>query len=240
MRALIIHCSANVPASLPASEEVHVFVAHPERLPWSLDELNELLTPDERDRAARYRAGTVREQFITGRGLLRRLLADCLGTTPHAVPITYVLNGKPVLVGSQLHFNVSHTNGLALIAIAHRRVGVYVERTRSIPDADGLVTRFFSPAEQTAYRALPTEARPRAFYRGWVCKEAVIKAAGASVQYLDGFDVELDPSRPPGVLAVRHASLASEGWAVADWEPESGFAAAIAVESTDAVNISCP
>jgi 4'-phosphopantetheinyl transferase len=240
MRVVVVPCLANPPTSAPEADEAHVFVANPEQLPCTIRELEDLLTPDERDRAARYRAGTVRDQFIAGRGLLRRLLAGCLGMPPHAVPITYILNGKPVLVGSPLHFNVSHTHGLALIAIAHQRVGVDVERTRPIPDADGLVGRFFSPAEQAEYRGLPAPRRPQAFYRGWVCKEAVIKAAGASVQYLEGFDVELDPSRPPGVLAVRHPALAGAGWAVADWQPAPGFAAAIAVEGAGSLEIVGP
>lgn len=223
----------------PAAGEAVVFVANPDEWMACLPELHDLLTPDERDRAARYRAGTVREQFILGRGLLRRILAGCLGCAPHAVPITYILNGKPVLAGLPLHFNVSHTNGLAVFAIARSRIGVDVERTRAIPDADGLVARFFSPAEQAAYRKLTAPQRPAAFFRGWVCKEAVIKAAGASVQYLDGFDVELDPARPPAVLAIRHSSLAGEGWRVADWEPAPGFAAAIAVEGSGELHLCC-
>jgi len=213
-----------------AADEAHVLFAKPNELPRPLAELAALLTPDERDRADRYKAGTVREQFVASRGLLRLVLAERLGTAPHAVPIAYILNGKPVLACGSLHFNVSHTHGLMMIAIAGRRIGVDVERTRTVPDAAGLVSRFFSPAEQASYLRLPESCRERAFFRGWVCKEAVIKAAGATVQYLDGFDVELDPDRPPGVLAVRHESLASAGWQVADWNPEPGFAAALAVE----------
>ncbi len=236
MQALVHSCS-QVAASPPAEDEVHVYLAPSDRLPCGLDELAGLLTPDERDRAARYRAGTVREQFIIGRGLLRRLLAGYLDIAPHAVPISYILNGKPVLVDSPLHFNVSHTHGLALIAIANRRIGVDVERVRAVPDAAGLVGRFFSPAEQLAYRAVPAERQEAAFFRGWVCKEAVIKAAGASVQYLDGFDVELDPGKPAAVLAARHEVFAGDGWTVADWEPAPGFAAAIAIEGTRPIAI---
>ncbi|HXD85705.1 MAG TPA: 4'-phosphopantetheinyl transferase superfamily protein [Urbifossiella sp.] len=237
MRVVVLPCSLTLPSAWPAADEAHLFVANPEQLPLPLSELEALLTPDERDRAARYRAGTVREQFLAGRGLLRRLLGGYLGTSPHAVPITYILNGKPVLAGSTLHFNVTHTHGLGIIAIAARRVGVDVEQVRTIPDVDGLVGRFFSPLEQAAYRCLPRGRRLEAFFRGWVCKEAVIKAAGASVQYLDGFDVELDPAKRPGVLAVRHSSLAGDGWAVADWSPADGFAAAIALEGTGPVDL---
>ena len=81
------------------------------------------------------------------------------------------------------------------------------------------------------------ERQEAAFFRGWVCKEAVIKAAGASVQYLDGFDVELDPAKPAAVLAARHEVFAGEGWTVADWEPAPGFAAAIAIEGTGPIAI---
>jgi 4'-phosphopantetheinyl transferase len=224
-------------AAPPPDGEARVHFIHPHDLPLPMAELESLLTPDERDRAARYKAGTVREQFVVSRGVLRRLLGGCLNCAPHAVPIRYEGSGKPMLGCSSFHFNVSHTHGLMMLAIAHRRIGVDVERTRSIPDAAGLVERFFSPAERQCYRSLLPEQRARAFFRGWVCKEAVIKAAGATVQYLDGFDVELDPGREPAVLAVRHESLAGEGWMVADWEPEPGFAAAVAVEGHEKLGI---
>ena len=224
-------------ASPPEADEVHIWLVDFERPPWSRSELAVVLTPDERDRADRYRAGPVREQFILGRGVLRKLLGNYLTTPPSAVPITYAPAGKPVLVGDMLHFNVTHTSGLALVAVARCRVGVDVERVREVPDMAGLVERFFSPAERQAFRQMPREKRMQAFYRGWVCKEAVIKAAGASMQYLDGFDVELDPSRSPAVLAVRHETLASSGWVVADWEPSPGFAAAVAIEGSGEMRI---
>jgi 4'-phosphopantetheinyl transferase len=135
-----------------------------------------------------------------------------------------------VLAGGELHFNLTHTTGLALIALGRRRVGIDVEGRRDVPGMDGLVERFFSAAERDGYQRLAPVDRPVAFFRGWTCKEAVIKAAGATVQCLDAFDVELDPTRPSAVLAVRDPALAASGWSVADWEPAPGFTAAVAVE----------
>jgi 4'-phosphopantetheinyl transferase len=238
MRVVIHPCPVTYPAGPPAADEVRVWVVALDRPPCDPAELAAVLTPDERDRAGRYRAGAVRQQFLVGRGLLRRLLGGALGVPPHAVPITYTAAGKPVLADESLHFNLTHTSGLALIAVAPRRVGIDVERVRLVPDADGLVERFFSPAERAAYRELTPERRPAAFLRGWVCKEAVIKAAGASVQYLDRFDVELDPARPPGVLAAEADPFGGSGWSVADWEPAPGFAAAVAVEAAGPLRIS--
>jgi 4'-phosphopantetheinyl transferase len=231
MRVVLHSCPAMTPVGRPAADEVHVWVAALDRPPYEPDVLAAALTPDERDRAGRYRIGPVREQFVTSRGLLRLLLGSCLDTPPHAVPITYTAAGKPVLANHALHFNLTHTAGLVLVAVAGRRVGIDVERVRPVPDAAALVERFFSPAERAAFRALAIEHQPAAFLRGWVCKEAVIKAAGTSVQYLDGFDVEINPARPPAVLAVRHEAFAGDSWSVADWEPAPGFAAAVAVEA---------
>ncbi|MBX9623459.1 MAG: 4'-phosphopantetheinyl transferase superfamily protein [Gemmataceae bacterium] len=232
---VVVHSGPFAPPRCPPpAGEVHLWALDLDRLPA---ELAEALTPDERDRAARYKAGPVREQFVAVRGAARHVLGGCLGLPPHAVPIVYGANRKPALPDGGLHFNVTHTPGLGLVAVAGRRVGVDAERVRAVPDADGLVGRFFSAAERAAFRALPADDRPAAFLRGWVCKEAVIKAAGASVQYLDAFDVELHPARPPAVLAVRHPALAADGWAVGQWEPVRGFLAAVAVEGTSGIRM---
>lgn len=253
MLALVHPCSSVLPATPPAADELHIWLVDFDHPPCDRGQLAACLTPEERDRAGRYRIGPVREQFVVSRGILRRLLGGYLGMAPHAVPIAYGANGKPILLGgpgrgevlgasspgpaSSLHFNVTHTTGLGMIAIARKRVGVDAERVREIPDSDGLIERFFSPAERAAYRGLPLDRRSAAFFRGWVCKEAVIKAAGASVQFLDAFDVELDPGRAPAVLAARHPVLGGVEWMVSDWTPAPGFVAAVAVEGMGELRI---
>jgi 4'-phosphopantetheinyl transferase len=213
--------------------EVRVWVVPLATPPFAEHELLPHLTADERARADRYKVQKARHQFVTTRGLLRRLLGTALGVAPADVPIPYTEAGKPVLAESaarpDFHFNVTHTDGLALLAAADRPVGIDVERVRAVADADGLVGRFFSPAECAAFRALPADLRPAGFFRGWTSKEAVIKAAGISVTCLEEFDVELHPSRPAAVLAARHAALAGWDWALAAWEPTAGFAAAVAL-----------
>lgn len=230
MRARVLPCPADPGTTPPGAGECHVWVVDLDRPPLPTDVLAAMLTEDERVRAARYRVGAVRDQFTLARGALRRLLGGYLGVAPERVPIAVAASGKPQLDGGGLHFNLTHTPGLALVAVSPVRVGVDAEKRRNIPDADGLVKRFFSPAERAAYHALAADARPDAFYRGWVCKEAVIKAAGTTMHALDAFDVELDPARPAAVLAARHPQLAGCGWAVVDWCPAPGYAAAVAVE----------
>ncbi len=219
---------ARFPADI-SEVEVPVCVVSLESPPTNPAELRECLIPQEQERADRYKVHKARHEFIVARGLLRQLLGACLGLSPRDVPITYAENGKPLLVGGAMHFNVTHTESVALIAIARRPVGIDVERLRIIPNESGLVDRFFSPAEREMYHALPSELQHDAFYRGWTSKEAVIKAAGLSVMCLAGFDVELHPARPAAVLATRHPVLDQSGWQLSAWEVAPGFAAAVAL-----------
>lgn len=215
---------------LPGADDVFVWVVDLERPPVPADELFRRLTAEEQARALRYRIAKAREQFTIGRGLLRGLLGECFGTPPDAVELTYLPSGKPVLADEcGLHFNVTHTDGIALISLARRRVGVDVEIVREVRDADGLVQRYFSHAECAAYRALPACHKEAGFFRGWTTKEAVIKAAGATVACLADFDVELNPERAPRVHAVRAEQLAGDGWVLAEWTA-NGAAIALALE----------
>lgn len=190
------------------------------------------LTPDERDRGERYKHPRIRAQFAQARCLLRTLLAGYLGCRPIDVPITYTPDGKPVLCGEPLHFNLTHTEGLAVVAVGAVRVGVDAEKERAVPTADGLVERFFAGPEREAYRELPTALRPTAFLRGWTCKEAVLKGVGCGARGLDRLVLEMDPRRPPRVLAVGDAAEHGTGWALACWSPAAGFVAALAAETT--------
>jgi 4'-phosphopantetheinyl transferase len=219
-----------------------------EVLAWTVDlvcppvpssELFARLTAEEQSRAVRYKIAKAREQFVIGRGLLRGLLSNCLGVAPNAVPLAYLPSGKPILGEdfAGLHFNVTHTDGIAVLAVGWRRVGVDVERVRAVADAEGLVSRYFSRVEGADFRSLPEQDRPTAFFRGWTCKEAVIKAAGATVGCLADFDVELHPQRPPRVNAIRDPQLAGMGWSLTEWRTPDNAVIALAVEGAAELRI---
>jgi 4'-phosphopantetheinyl transferase len=114
------------------------------------------------------------------------------------VPIVYGEYGKPALddaLGSDLHFNVSHTGGLAAIALARgREVGVDVELHRPRKRLDLLVRAALTPAERARFERLPQHRRLPAFLDAWSAKEAYSKLLGRGVGL--GFDeLELDSVR---------------------------------------------
>ena len=74
------------------------------------------LSPDEIERAERFRFEVHRERFIRGRGMMRALLARRLGGHPSSLVFALGEKGKPHLVGSALGFNLSHSEGRAAFA----------------------------------------------------------------------------------------------------------------------------
>jgi 4'-phosphopantetheinyl transferase len=209
------------------ADAVAVWQASLEVPPVSGAELEAALTPEERARGERFKHPHIRDQFVHTRGLLRVLLGNYLGCPAAAVPLGVKPDGKPVLTGGGVEFNVSHAGGLAVFAVGERPVGVDVEMVREVGTRDALVERFFTAGEADQYRDLPAELRTAGFLRGWTCKEAVLKGIGCGTRDLDRCVVDLDPRRPPRVVGPPETAA---GWSVASWVPAGGYVAAVAVE----------
>ncbi len=225
-----------VPALAPG--DVHVWLAVLGAL--SVSELLPRLSPEERDRAARYHFERDRRAFVAARGLLRGLLGRYAGADPSRISFVYGPRGKPSLAGEPartgLRFNLSHSGGLALFAFAlNRELGVDIERERLVPEADSIAARYFSRAEVATLAGLPTTERPPAFFRCWTRKEAFIKATGDGLSRpLDDFDVAFAPGQPARLLRVEGEPGQAGRWWLEDLAPAPGFAGALAVEGRPA------
>ncbi len=191
----------------------------------------ELLLPEEREKAGRYRVERPRGDYILTRGTLRALLSKYLNTTPHAISFEYTEYGKPFLRNAALRFNVSHTEGRALMAfVLNREVGVDVERVRVQNDALKIAERFFSSNERGILRRMPDSELHTAFFRCWTRKEAYIKAKGEGLSLpLHQFDVSLDADPAQGLIATRPDGAETERWTIRNVNVDAGYAAAIAV-----------
>ena len=157
-----------------------------------VSQLGATLSADERARASRFRFDRDRNQFMTARGALRTLLGGYLAVQPAELIFEYGTHGKPTLAGryqGSLKFNVSHSQGLALVAVSPDvEVGIDVEGIRPMPDAVEIAARFFSPREAAELRALPAVSRISAFFACWTRKEAYLKAVGRSLAALGDQD----------------------------------------------------
>jgi 4'-phosphopantetheinyl transferase len=176
------------------------------------------LSEQERERAARFARDDDGRRWAAARAALRLLLAAYLDADPHALRFLEGSHGKPALAldsgaaASSLHFNLSHSGEVALIAVAlDREVGVDVEVPRRRVDHVALARRVLGEeeAERLAALADPHE-RERAFLRAWVRWEAVLKCRGTGI----GGAEEPSTGPDPWVIQLNIAPPAAAALAV--------------------------
>jgi 4'-phosphopantetheinyl transferase len=215
-----------------ATGDVHVWrveLNQPEPL---LEKFRETLEEQELDRASRFHFEKHRRHFTAGRGVLRQLLSQYLGTKPEQLRLSYGAYGKPALNGehkdSRLRFNMSHSHEVALFAFAEdRELGVDVEHIRTDFASEEVARRFFSRREVETFNALPRHDQVAAFFKCWTRKEAFIKVIGKGLsQPLDKFDVTL--GQPAALLWVSGDDASR--WSLYDLEVGGDYAGALAVE----------
>lgn len=169
----------------PDAGEVHLWRLDLETREPGAASAESLLSRDERGRAERLRISAARLRWIAARGGLRQLLGRYLATEPSDIRFTYGQLGKPHLAGASappLRFNLSHSDGIALIAVTlQREVGVDVERVRADFPHLRVARRVFSPEDAASLGTIPPGELPRAFFTAWVHREACLKAHGLGV-----------------------------------------------------------
>lgn len=187
-----------------------------------------LLSRDELARASRFVFDRDRRRFVVCRGALRESLGRLLGREPASIVFEYGERGKPSLPDANLHFNVSHSAGLALFAFSTTGpIGVDVEHVERSVDAEALATRFFSPDEAQELLTVTPNQRRRAFFNCWTRKESFIKAIGDGLSRpLDSFSVTLRPGDPATMRRIDGDDAAE--WQLAAFEPAHGYVAAVA------------
>ena len=224
--------------SLP-KDELHVWVASLNRSQGQLNQFWQHLSKDEQARANRFYFDHDRAHYIVARGLLRQLLGTYLQLPAAQIEFAYGDHGKPelppALAESGVRFNISHAQGVALLAFARQReVGVDIEQVRPLDDGEQIAERFFSANEVAVFTAVPAEQKPQAFFNCWTRKEAFIKVIGEGLSCpLDSFDVTLKPGEPAELLQVKGSREAAAHWKLENLEPATGYAGAIIAERRD-------
>ena len=215
------------PTRVPPLEAgvVHVWRAALEPAP--VDAGPDVLSPDERERAARFHFERDRARFTACRALLRRLLGGYTGLAPEAVAFGYGAHGKPyVEQDAQVRFNLSHSHGTAMLAFARQEVGVDVERIRAGLDFAGLARTCFSAEERERIFSRPAAEQAEAFFEYWTAKEACIKAEGGGLSIpLRRFSII---ERGELAEAVAEPGVAMRNWSVRRLAAGLGYRAAVA------------
>jgi 4'-phosphopantetheinyl transferase len=223
-------------ASLPFGDhDVHIWRASLRQPADVIQTLQDTLSSDELERAARFHFSKDRDAFIVARGILRGLLAKYAGAEARELRFGYESAGKPYLVerfANKVSFNVSHSYNMALYAISrHSAVGVDIEYIRPITDLEQVAANTFSPNENDQLRSLPGDLTLEGFFNCWTRKEAFVKALGSGFSYpLQNFDVSLKPGQPARLLSLGGGEIETARWSMSALQPCAGYAAAVVVE----------
>lgn len=212
--------------------EVHLWRVDLRRPPEGVDTFRQLLSESEKRRCDAIRVPQERASYCICHGYLRMLLARYGCGKPDEIRIAIGEYGKPAIDPTQhdigIDFSLSHSGGVALIALARsRQVGVDVQEfLSSVPTGD-ISRRFFSPQEYESIRLQPKDSRVAAFYSCWARKEAAIKALGGSIARLSSeVIVSTDPGEPAQLLRMPPGEN-SHGWRLQDLPVGEGYAGAL-------------
>jgi 4'-phosphopantetheinyl transferase len=223
-----------------ASDEVHSWCARLDVPPETSARFYATLTPDERTRSARFQFERDQQRFIVAHGVLRDLLGRYLQTQPGRIRFVYNAFGKPDVspeFGNRFTFNLSHSAGLAVIAIASAsNVGVDVEYIGARSDYADIARHFFSVAEVDYLMALPSHRYAEAFFSCWTKKEAYLKACGQGLAIpLNSFSVPMTADRahtPVDLYVASKDIFPADRWSLYALRPAPGYAGALAIEGS--------
>lgn len=222
--------------------------------PSDRPEVLALLPDGERARAARFRLAGDRARYVTGRALLRAVLADRTGLPAAAVPLAAACthcgsreHGKPGVRGPDAlrsAVSLAHRGDRVVVALtAGRDVGVDVEAEAGVgaPDGAGFSSEALAPEEWAVHVRLPREQRRRAFAAWWTRKEAVLKATGHGLGVPPSEVVVSAPGTPAALLAWRAepgtGDLSLGAAHLRDLAPGAGYVGCVAVLGGTALRV---
>lgn len=208
----------------------------------------QVLSTDEREKAARFYFDKDRNQFVQARAALRFILSEYLNVDPRTLEFSYGPQGKPTIANehanSSLRFNLSRRDGLAMIAFTRgREIGIDVDLVRVDLPVLEIAETSFSEGELATLRSLPESLRAAGFYNCWTRKEAYVKGRGEGLSFpLKQFDVSLTPGDPAKLLNLSDDILSlqddvdeADCWTLQEIQVGENHVAALAVEGRNLI-----
>jgi 4'-phosphopantetheinyl transferase len=160
---------------------VHVWRAN---IGHTMSGLPDILSPDEQERASRYRNPEVRRRFEMGRATLRQLLGRYMRCPPGGLRFGQNQHGKPQLANlhdaSFFSFSVAHSGDVVLVAIAGgEEVGIDIEWLTTRRDLKSIEAALAAYGPATLRD--PKPGADRGWLQAWTRFEAVGKALGSGI-----------------------------------------------------------
>jgi len=218
------------------SDDVHVWGFSLDVDQEELTHVTHYLSGDEQERVNRLVSEQHQREFIAAHVVLRVVLSRYCGRCPQELVVQKSSAGKPFLAdGNAIRFNLTHSHGRALVAIARdREVGVDLEKIRPEVDVVSLASRFLSSQDQAFIEGGDPTRRHERFLQVWVAREAVFKAEGKGVTFpLHRDHVELSSDGKEGRLVRNGGGSDGTNMPIRFLPLECGWVGAVAAEGTN-------
>lgn len=163
------------------------------------------ISPSEQVRLSRLRVAERRRQYLAGHWLLRRMLAEQLGSDPRAVILIERDNLPPAVADSSLRVSLSHGGEWIAAAWSVTPIGIDLEPRTPRPALERLQHLLLNADEVLG--SLDNDA----LLQRWVLKEALIKRDHASAlpEQLSALHLR------PATCAAAVDLLSSDAWHLA-------------------------
>jgi 4'-phosphopantetheinyl transferase len=188
-------------------------------------DLAKYLNSTEINRAERFHSEIDRNRFIIYRSILKFVLAAHTKLSVKNIILDYHLNKKPYLASHPwLHFNMSHSEDYAVIAISRKKVGIDIEYISENFNFTNLLPNVFGNEETSIIQNAVN--KKHTFYTFWTRKEAFIKTLGKGIDDDFKYIPCLDGTHPLDSTLLEN----TENWQMYSFYLENQYLGAIAVE----------
>ena len=156
---------------------VNVYAADIENLldPKEHPQMMEGLSDTRKDKILRQKTARGRIQSL-GAGLLLKTVLEKYKISEEQVWVDD--KGKPQ--ADDIHFNLSHTNGMVICAVGSKPVGCDIEYRKDVPDS--IAKRYFSDNENSYLERFEGVSYQREIFRIWTMRESYTKMTGEGLR----------------------------------------------------------
>lgn len=217
------------------NNEVHIWnylldVTNPD-----VDFFYSLLNEEEKKGIDKIKLQGVRNRRIISKAIVKDIISKYLGINISQIKFLYNRFGKPVLPEeinlSGLRFNISHSNGLGIIALIKKnQIGVDIEEIVELEDINDIIHTCFSKNEQYLFNDLELSEKTNLFYKIWTGKEAFIKAIGQGFSFpLQNISFGLDDDNKIIINEIADAQENLNNWKAYNFSSRENYTSTVVV-----------
>lgn len=197
-------------------------------------DLSQFLNSVELKRVKRFFKEIDKDRFIIYRSILKLILAAYTKLNIKNIYLDYDFNKKPYLASHPwLHFNISHSEDYAVIAVSRKKVGLDIEYMSKDFNFTSMLPDVYNDNETQIIQN--ASDKKNTFYTLWTRKEAFVKALGKGIDEDFKYIPCLDGEHNLDFSLIKN----SQNWQVRSFDLEDDYLGAIAYEglATAAVTI---